>query len=222
MVTKKQEQHEELSDHKPESVEHFRRYSETTLPTRWGDLKSIVYRNFKGEEHMVICTHLDQVHEKPPLVRIHSACFTSEVFGSTKCDCREQLEHALEMIQSEGCGAVIYLFQEGRGIGLGAKIRAYALQEQGVDTVDANTQLGYHEDARRYDAAIDILRDLNLSSIRLLTNNPLKVNAITDALVSVERVPIQVGLNPTNHSYLQVKKERMGHLFSSEYLSDDE
>ena len=196
----------------------FVRHSETNLPTRWGDFKTTVYRNQEGEEHMAISLGLGDLDSasSPTLVRIHSACFTSEVLGSLKCDCREQLEYALREIQAEGRGVVLYLFQEGRGIGLGAKIQVYALQEEGLDTVDANTHLGYEEDARSYESALDMLDDLGVDEVRLLTNNPLKLEALTrGGLKHVERVPIEVGSHAVNQDYLETKRDRMGHLFST-------
>ena len=194
----------------------YKPYSTTNLPTKWGEFKTTAYRNNRGEEHLAISFGLDKVSnsEVIPLVRIHSACFTSEVLGSMKCDCREQLEYALEKIQKEGCGVVVYLFQEGRGIGLGAKIHAYSLQEKGKDTVDANTELGYAEDARTYECAVDILKDLGITKLKLLTNNPEKISAIDQAGFEWQREEIEVGLNEVNHGYLVVKKQRMGHLFS--------
>ena len=195
----------------------FVRYSETRLPTRWGEFKTIVYRNQKGEEHVAVCLGLDDrdTSSNPVLVRIHSACFTSEVLGSLKCDCREQLEYALQKIQSEGRGVVIYLFQEGRGIGLGAKIRVYSLQEKGLDTVDANTHLGYAEDARTYEGALDILSDLGIEKVQLLTNNPRKLDSlIQGGLKHVERRSIEVGCHAINQGYLETKRDRMGHLLS--------
>jgi len=196
----------------------FVKYSAANLPSLWGNFKTTVYRNHQNEEHIAMTLGLDtsDSHELPPLVRIHSACFTSEVFGSLKCDCREQLHYALEKIQEEGRGVLIYLFQEGRGIGLGAKIQVYALQEEGLDTVDANTHLGYQEDARSYDCALDMLSDLGVDEVRLLTNNPHKIKALTlGGLKRVDRVPIEVGCNATNHGYLETKRDRMGHLLST-------
>jgi GTP cyclohydrolase II len=200
-----------IGQHSP-SIQPF---SSTKLPTSLGDFDVTVYRGPEGEEHLAISTGLSsRTHDLgAPLVRIHSACFTSEVLSSLKCDCREQLDYALKAIKEEGCGLVVYLFQEGRGIGLGAKIQVYALQEQGHDTVEANTELGFDEDARTYEAAIEILKDLKLYKLRLLTNNPEKVEALASTgLFNVERVPIEVGRNPVNHEYLRVKRDKMGHL----------
>ena len=202
----------------PMSARSFERYSETRLPTTWGDFKTTVYRNAEGEEHLAISLGLDDERSEgapPPLTRIHSACFTSEVLGSLKCDCREQLEYALQEIQAEGRGVVLYLFQEGRGIGLGAKIKVYALQEMGLDTVDANTHLGYEEDARSYESAIDMLNDLGINEVRLLTNNPLKSEALVQGGIRVDRVPIEIESHSVNQAYLETKRDRMGHLLSS-------
>jgi GTP cyclohydrolase II len=144
--------------------------------------------------------------------RVHSECWTSEVLGSLKCDCREQLNAALEKIASEGTGVIVYLRQEGRGIGLGNKIRAYALQNSGADTVEANLRLGFEPDSRSYDLAGAILEDLGVKSVRLLTNNPLKVNGLRSAGVTVsERVSHWVGENQHNSEYLAVKRRKMGH-----------
>jgi GTP cyclohydrolase II len=146
------------------------------------------------------------------LVRVHSECWTSEVMGSLKCDCREQFHTAMERIAAEGAGVVVYLRQEGRGIGLGNKIRAYALQNGGADTVEANLALGFEADARSYDIAGAILRDLGVESVRLLTNNPLKVKGLEDAGVMVnERVAHWVGENQHNAGYLATKRRKMGH-----------
>lgn len=193
----------------------FVKFSETTLPTTWGDFKVSVYRNEAGEEHVALSLGLDQVAPAgapPPLARIHSACFTSEVLGSLKCDCREQLNYALERIQAEGRGVLLYLFQEGRGIGLGAKIQVYALQERGFDTVDANTHLGYDEDARGYECAVEMLEELGVTEVRLFTNNPLKLKALEGRLARVERVPIEIDAHSLNRDYLKTKRDRMGHI----------
>jgi len=148
----------------------------------------------------------------PVLVRIHSACFTGEALGSLKCDCKAQLERALREINREGRGVVVYLFQEGRGIGLGNKIRAYALQTSGADTVDANRQLGFADDDREYSDALEILSELGVERVRLMTNNPLKLEALKAAGLEVtERVSIEVGRNEVNASYLDTKRDRMRH-----------
>ena len=194
------------------SLQH---YSSSPLPTEWGEFQVHVYRDDEGGEHMAICKGSFK-HAEPTLVRVHSACFTGEALGSLKCDCKAQLDYALQRIATAGHGVVVYLFQEGRGIGLGNKIKAYALQEnQGFDTVDANTHLGFIEDARSYETAYEILQKLQIDTIRLMTNNPLKVQALEQAGINVcERVDILVGVNEVNRSYLQSKQERMGHLLS--------
>jgi GTP cyclohydrolase II len=197
------------------------RYAEADLPTVHGPFRVIVYRESDdnarcadpvcAREHMAIVR--GRIAGKSNvLVRVHSECWTSEVVGSLKCDCREQFHAAMESIAAEGAGAVIYLRQEGRGIGLGNKIRAYALQNSGADTVEANLALGFEADARSYDIAGAIARDLGIGSVRLLTNNPLKVKGLEDAGVKViERVAHWVGENQHNASYLAVKRRKMGH-----------
>jgi GTP cyclohydrolase II len=151
--------------------------------------------------------------EKDLLIRVHSECFTGEALHSLKCDCREQLDQALSIISETGVGAVLYLRQEGRGIGLGNKIRAYALQEQGADTVDANLRLGFEADARKYDVATAMLADLGVVSVRVLTNNPAKVDALrADGVTVTGRVAMDVQPNQHNRGYLDTKRMRMGHL----------
>jgi len=164
-----------------------------------------------AQEHMAIVR--GQVAGQSNVVtRVHSECWTSEVLGSLKCDCRDQLDAALERIAAEGTGVIVYLRQEGRGIGLGNKIRAYALQNQGADTVEANLALGFEADSRSYDIAGSILADLGVLSVRLLTNNPLKVRGLKEAGVSVtQRVSHWVGENQHNSGYLAVKRRKMGH-----------
>jgi len=155
--------------------------------------------------------------EAVPLVRLHSECLTGDVLGSLKCDCGQQLEFALELIGEAPCGVLLYLPQEGRGIGLANKIRAYALQDQGLDTVDANLALGLPVDRRDYAAAAHVLRSLGLRKVRLLTNNPLKSQALeSHGIQVVERVPLAVPPNPVNHNYLRTKADRMGHLLAFE------
>src|SRR5207342_3383921 len=189
------------------------------IPTVYGPFRLYVYRDAAEadsdspavEEHMAIVRG-DIGGSSSVLCRVHSECWTSEVLGSLKCDCREQLEVALERIAAEGAGVVVYLRQEGRGIGLGNKVRAYALQDGGADTVEANLALGFEADARRYDLAASILADLEVRSIRLLTNNPLKVAGLRAAGVNVaSRLAHWVGENQHNATYLAVKRRKMGH-----------
>jgi GTP cyclohydrolase II len=190
----------------------IQRYSSSPLPTEWGNFTVHTYRDAYNHEHLAICKGNFQLGV-PTLVRIHSACFTGEALGSLKCDCKAQLNFALQKIQEIGRGAVIYLFQEGRGIGLGNKIKAYALQElQGLDTVDANTHLGFSEDARSYEDASAILQDLQIDTLQLMTNNPHKVKSLQNTgIVVADRIQIEVGLNAVNYDYLHTKQNRMGH-----------
>lgn len=186
-------------------------YSEAPLPTPRGTFRTMVFRETDtGREHVALV--LGDLSGPPPLVRLHSECLTSEVFGSLKCDCREQLDRALDAIAREGRGALLYLRQEGRGIGLGEKIRAYALQAQGLDTYEANRRLGHPDDARRYDVAFEMLRTLGLKQLRLMTNNPLKLQALMGAGFEVtERVPAPAVPNPHSVGYLRVKRDATGH-----------
>ena len=148
-----------------------------------------------------------------PLVRVHSECLTGDVFGSKRCDCGAQLHAAMEAVSREGCGAVLYMRQEGRGIGLEAKLQAYALQEQGLDTVEANLRLGYPADLRDYGSGAQILRDLGIRRMRLLTNNPRKIAGLSGyGLEVAERVPLRVGESAENEGYLRTKREKMGQL----------
>jgi GTP cyclohydrolase II/3,4-dihydroxy 2-butanone 4-phosphate synthase/GTP cyclohydrolase II len=195
------------------------RYADAELPTAHGPFRLVVYRDAADaqsdapnvEEHMAIVRG-DVAGGTHILCRVHSECWTSEVIGSLKCDCREQLDAALERIAAEGTGLVVYLRQEGRGIGLGNKVRAYALQNGGADTVEANLALGFEADARRYDLAATILKDLDVRSVRLMTNNPLKIAGLRAAGVNVaSRLSHWVGENQHNAAYLAVKRRKMGH-----------
>jgi GTP cyclohydrolase II len=187
------------------------RYAEAVVPTEYGRLRVIVYRE-AGTPHEHCAMVFGELGREQVLARVHSECFTGEVLHSLKCDCRQQLDHALRAIAEEGAGVVIYLRQEGRGIGLGNKIRAYALQDQGADTVDANRLLGFEDDLRQYHAANAILRDLDVRSVRLMTNNPEKVQALRAEGTIVERVPVRIEPGHENQHYLQTKRRRMGHL----------
>jgi GTP cyclohydrolase II len=190
------------------------RYSEADVPTEYGVFRIVVYRDTKDPnvEHCAIVRG-DVRTARDLLIRVHSECFTGEVLHSLKCDCREQLDQALRFIAAKDRGAVLYLRQEGRGIGLGNKIRAYALQEQGVDTVDANLRLGFAADARQYDVATQMLTDLKIESVAVLTNNPAKVEALrADGVTVTRRVPMDVEANAHNREYLDTKRDRMGHI----------
>jgi GTP cyclohydrolase II len=190
------------------------RYAEAEIPTRQGRFRVLVYREVGEDpptEHLAIVRG-DLQGSESVLCRVHSECWTSETLGSLKCDCREQLERSLDAIARAGQGAVIYLRQEGRGIGLGNKIRAYALQAAGRDTVEANLELGFAPDLRSYEIAAEMLADLGVRSVALMTNNPDKIQGLEDAGVRVERVAHWQPPNEHNADYLEVKREKMGHL----------
>lgn len=185
---------------------------EVHLPTHWGDFHLIPFRQkSNGKEHIALIKgQWDK--DEPILVRVHSSCMTGDIFGSLRCECGEQLHKAMEMIEKEGKGVIVYMNQEGRGIGLMNKIKAYALQEQGLDTVDANIHLGFDADERDYGVGANILRELGVSKMRLITNNPVKRIGLEGyGLQIVENIPIEVGINKYNERYMRTKKERMGH-----------
>lgn len=185
---------------------------EVDMPTEHGHFRLVPFRQkSNGLEHVAL-TKGDFTPDEPVLVRVHSSCATGDIFGSMRCDCGEQLHKAMELIDKEGKGAVIYLNQEGRGIGLMEKMKAYKLQEEGMDTVDANICLGHQADERDYGVGAQILREIGITKIRLLTNNPVKrVGLEAYGLEIVENVPIEVIPNKFNEKYLHTKKERMGH-----------
>lgn len=189
------------------------RYAEALVPTEYGRMRVVVYHEAGTPHEHCAIIHGEVRGKERVLIRVHSECFTGEVLHSLKCDCREQLDYALRAIAKEDAGIVIYLRQEGRGIGLGNKIRAYALQEQqGADTVDANRLLGFEDDLRRYHVATAILAELDIASVRLLTNNPAKVEALRAEGVEVERVPVHIEPGDEARGYLHTKRLRMGHL----------
>ena len=182
------------------------------MPTEHGHFKLIPFRQkSNGLEHVALIKG-DFEPDEPVLVRVHSSCATGDIFGSLRCDCGEQLHHAMQMIEKEGKGAIIYLIQEGRGIGLMEKMKAYKLQEEGLDTVDANICLGHQADERDYGVGAQILREIGIHKMRLLTNNPVKrVGLEAYGLEIIENIPIEITPNPYNERYLHTKKERMGH-----------
>jgi 3,4-dihydroxy 2-butanone 4-phosphate synthase/GTP cyclohydrolase II len=207
---------EQLIHHRRRHENHVVRVAETALPTAHGDFTAYGYRiTIDGSEHVAL-VHGDPAGLRdgtPVLTRVHSECLTGDVFGSRRCDCGPQLEEALETIVREGRGVVVYLRgHEGRGIGLVAKLQAYQLQDGGRDTVDANLDLGLPADARHYGTATQILRDLGIGSVRLLTNNPAKTTSLEEYGVAVtERVPLTPRPNDHNLRYLLTKRDRMGH-----------
>lgn len=183
--------------------------AQANLPTRFGDFDILVYVNKDGKENVVIKTK--QIKQSP-ILRIHSECLTSEVFGSLKCDCKDQLDNSLNTIGNSGNGLVIYLRQEGRGIGLVEKIKAYALQDLGMDTVQANLELGHNVDNRDYIDSVEILNSLDIKSVRLITNNPLKKQYLQDHEISVDEIiKVKPIVNKHNEKYLRVKNEKTNH-----------
>ncbi len=183
------------------------------LPTTIGEFKIAGYRSLTSSEEFVVLFKGEMRADTPTLVRIHSQCLTGDVFGSIKCDCGPQLEEAMKMIENEGRGAIVYQQQEGRGIGIINKIRAYSLQDDGADTVEANEKLGFAIDARQYQQCAEILFDLGLCKVRVMSNNPDKLEALENAgLQIVERVLIEVEAQEPAAHYLRIKKEKMGHL----------
>ena len=189
------------------------RVASAKLPTKRGDFRIAGYRSLISNEEYVVLYKGDMDGEVATLVRIHSQCLTGDVFGSIKCDCGPQLHKAMEMIEAEGRGAIVYQQQEGRGIGIINKIRAYALQDEGADTVEANEELGFAVDARDYQQCAEILFDLGLCKVKVISNNPDKLAALERAgLRIVERIPIDVDSEQPAAHYLRTKKEKMGHL----------
>jgi 3,4-dihydroxy 2-butanone 4-phosphate synthase/GTP cyclohydrolase II len=199
------------------------RIASAAMPTRYGDFVAHGYRSMiDGQQHVALVMG-DVAGAADVLVRVHSECLTGDVFHSLRCDCGEQLEQAICQIASEGRGVLLYLSQEGRGIGLLNKLRAYELQEQGLDTVDANLALGLPVDSRDYGVGYQILADLGLTSLRVLTNNPKKILGLEGyGLVITEQVPIEADPNPVNERYLRTKIERMGHTIRHQGLRLDE
>ncbi len=188
------------------------RQIEVNLPTTHGDFKLRAYREKLTDELHLALIKGEWQEGEPVLVRVHSSCLTGDVFGSCRCDCGPQLHHAMAMVEAEGKGVILYMKQEGRGIGLLNKLRAYELQEQGMDTVDANLSLGFQGDQRDYGVGAQILADLGITKMRLITNNPVKRTGMQGyGLEIVERLPLRMESNPHNEHYLRTKKERMGH-----------
>ena len=192
------------------------RVAETRLPTRYGEFQAVGYRSYYDQKEHIALTIGEWEPGEAVLVRIHSECLTGDVFGSMRCDCGEQLELALQTLAKEGTGALLYMRQEGRGIGLHNKIKAYSLQDDGLDTIEANNALGFEADMRQYEASAQILLDLGVSRLRLLTNNPSKMVGLSGFGLEVQdRVPLEVPANDVNRKYLITKKLRMGHLLGT-------
>lgn len=187
------------------------------LPTRIGNFRIAGYRSLNSSEEFVVLFKGELRRDVPTLVRIHSQCLTGDVFKSLKCDCGPQLQKAMEIIEKEGRGAIVYQQQEGRGIGIVNKIRAYALQDEGADTVEANERLGFAVDAREYKQCAEVLFDIGLCEVRVMSNNPDKLQALREmGLRIVERVPMEVDADEPAAHYLRTKKEKMGHLLEFE------
>src|SRR5215472_18005903 len=196
--------------------------ADADFPTRWGHFRILGFEGLTqpGEAdrqpvESAVALVMGDIHSKPPIIRIHSQCTTGDVFHSLRCDCHDQLHLALARIAEEGAGILLYEQQEGRGIGLMAKLRAYELQDQGLDTIEANLELGYKADCREFELPAEVLKQLGVHSVRLITNNPAKVEALELAGITVaERISAIVPTAPTNERYLQTKREKMGHLVS--------
>ena len=206
---------EDLIAHRRVSEKLVSRSASSTLPTKYGEFSIVSYEvQFESQEPIALVMGDLAKADNVPLVRMHSSCFTGDLINSLRCDCGDQLQMALEMIAKEGCGVLVYLPQEGRGIGLAAKIKAYDLQDQGLDTVEANTALGFKADMRDYGVGIQILKDLGLKEVRLLTNNPKKTEAFNLRgfdLQVVDQVPILSPINEHNQKYMDTKRDKMGH-----------
>jgi GTP cyclohydrolase II len=210
--------------------ENVRKVAEADLPTRWGHFRILGYEGLllgakpccehsvmpATQKEELVALVMGDIHSTPPIVRIHSQCLTGDVFGSLRCDCRLQLELALKAIADAGAGVLLYEEKEGRGIGLMAKLKAYELQDQGLDTVEANLALGFRADCREFELPAEVLRDLGLTEVRLMTNNPEKVDALELAGIKVvERISAEVEPLESFERYLQTKHEKMGHILDS-------
>jgi GTP cyclohydrolase II len=197
----------------------IRQVASADFPSRWGKFRIYGFEGSFGEEQRqesAVALVMGDLQAAPPLVRIHSQCLTGDVFGSLRCDCRQQLEMALSMIAQQGSGVLVYEQQEGRGIGLMAKLQAYELQDIGLDTVEANERLGFKADHREFALPAEVLKHFGIKRLRLLSNNPDKVAAVERAGIEVaERVPCEVTASSYAEDYLRTKKEKLGHLFTS-------
>jgi len=204
---------ESLIEYRRRREKLIKKITETELPTKYGQFRLHLYESMLDDMDYVALVMGDATACESALVRIHSKCLTGDVFGSLRCDCGPQLDEAMRQIAEEGCGVLLYIHQEGRGIGLANKLRAYALQERGLDTVEANVALGFKPDIRDYGIGAQVLYDLGLRKVRLLTNNPSKYIGLHGyGLEEVERIPLQIGANKHNERYLDAKKNKMGHL----------
>lgn len=205
---------EDLVKYRLENESVVTKETEAKLPTKYGEFKIVAFKEKNTYKcHLALIKGDIKSQDKPVLVRIHSECLTGDALGSRKCDCGEQYDKSMKMIAEQGCGVLLYMKQEGRGIGILNKLKAYALQDTGLDTVDANLALGFEEDLRDYRASADMLKNLGIGKIKLITNNPAKIDGITKyGIEVVERVPIEIKSNKYDMFYLKTKKERMNHL----------
>jgi 3,4-dihydroxy 2-butanone 4-phosphate synthase/GTP cyclohydrolase II len=203
----------DLIEYRMQREKLVQRVVTTTLPTKYGSFEIHVYRSDTDSKEHVALVKGEIVSSKPTLVRVHSECLTGDVFGSLRCDCNEQLSAAIRLVAKEGTGVVLYMRQEGRGIGLSNKLKAYKLQDEGLDTVEANERLGFRADLRDYGIGAQILRDLGITQLRLMTNNPKKVVGLNGyGLEIVERVPLEAEPHALNEKYLTTKRDKLGHL----------
>tara|TARA_R110001583_G_C5643627_1_gene408133 strand:- start:40 stop:657 length:618 start_codon:yes stop_codon:yes gene_type:complete len=199
----------------PAYTESFSKSVTVPMPTEYGEFRMTVYTERSNDREHMVLEMGEPRQQETALVRLHSECATGDLFASKRCDCGAQLQHSLKQISAEGCGVLVYLRQEGRGIGLSNKLKAYQLQDRGLDTIDANLALGFQADERCYDLAASILKSMGLKRIRLLTNNPDKVDALVEEHIQVDqRIPIEVGHEVENAGYLAAKKHRMGHFLT--------
>jgi len=205
----------EFRHKKPQGIPRVTKYSEAHLPTHFGDFRVIVFHNDRDDKEHLALVSGDITDSRGILVRVHSECLTGESLASLRCDCADQLHESMRMISKAGRGIIIYLRQEGRGIGLGNKVRAYDLQDNGMDTIDANHQLGFGADERKYEMAVAILKYFNIKSLLLITNNPEKIKDLKEhGIEIIQRVPIEIEPNEYSRDYLRTKRDKAGHLLN--------
>ena len=211
-----------LPSHKSPKIPEIKLYAEARLPTTYGEFKVYVFHSDADRKEHLALTMGDVKGARGILVRVHSECLTGESLLSLRCDCGEQLHRSLEMIAQAGRGILIYLRQEGRGIGLGNKVKAYALQDEGLDTIEANHQLGFDADERDYHIAVSILKFFDVKSLFLITNNPEKIRDLSEhGIEIIQRIPIEIPPNPHSREYLKTKRDKAGHILRNPALDDE-